>query len=173
MERLVGALKRFKAGIDDDDAHVELPKEDAEPPRQDGNVMDADRQSSIFPPQSMAALHGLLFLGALEETFEYGGHSFHIRTLTEGETMRVGQLIRDYRGTASEPEALRCFTVAACTVDVDGYAVAEPYKDGYDQVFEAAKVVRRWYPSVVRAVYGRYCRLEGTASEVADSLKKS
>lgn len=165
-------MKRFKAGIDDEDAHVELPKGE-EPPREQEHERDPEVPASVFPPQSIVPLKGLLFLGALEETFEYGGHSFHIKTLTEGESLRVGQLIRDYRGTASEPEALRCFTVAACTVDVDGLAVSQPYKEGYDQVFESAKEVRKWYPAVVRAVYERYRRLEATASEVADSLKKS
>ena len=165
-------MKRFKAGIDDEDAHVKLQKGD-DTPKDREHEIDPAVPESVFPPQSVVPLKGLLFLGALEETFEYGGHSFHIRTLTEGESLRVGQLIRDYRGTASEPEALRCFTVAACTVDVDGMAVSQPYKEGYDQGFESAKEVRKWYPAVVRAVYERYRKLESTASEVADSLKKS
>lgn len=158
-------MRRVKAEVDDSgDSHVPMPEEDVPtPPAQVG--------SAPFPPECMAPLHGLLFLGALESTFSIAGHSFHIRTLTEGETLRIGQLVRDFRGSASEQEALRCYTVAACVVDVDGEQVAQPYKDGYDQIFESAKVVRKWFPPVVRAVYEEFSKLDRTAALACRALK--
>lgn len=125
----------------------------------------------VFPASYMAPVEGLLVLGHMTTSFEFARHQFVIRTLTEGEIIRIGQLIRYARGTSSETEALKAYTVAACVVSVDGEAVSPPYKSGYDQIFENAKVVRKWYPIVIGEIYKRYAELESSAEEYALALK--
>ena len=164
-------MKKVVVRGDDGELHVPLPQEPERLPEPEATPAPPEKPS-VFPPQHMAPLNGLLFLGAIEDTVEYAGHTFHIRTLTEGETLRIGQLAKDYRGTASETEALRLYTVAACTMAVDDQPVTQPYKEGYDLIFEASKVVKGWYPPVIRKVYEAYARLEKTAMLACDSLKK-
>ncbi len=137
--------------------------------------LDEEKQTEddmLFPPEHVEPLKGLLYLGFLSDEIEYAGHMFHIRTLTEGEILRIGQLMKAYRGTVTEVEARKMYTVAACILDVDGEQVYRAYEEGHDQIYEKAKVVKHWYPATVNAVYNAYIELESTAIAVSDSLKK-
>lgn len=125
-----------------------------------------------FPDEYMEDLRGLLFLGDLREEVEYGSHTFLLRTLREGEIMRIGQLTKDYQGTDSELNARRLFTVAAAIETVDGIPLATSYKPGYDLIYEKANTVKQWYPSVIAFLYGKYIDIENAAMDVAEALKK-
>lgn len=127
---------------------------------------------SVFPKEHVEPLRGLLFLGRLEQEFEFAGHTFLIRTLTEGEHMRIGQLTKQYRGTSSEVDAKITYTVAACVEQVDGELIAMPFDESYDLIYEKVKVVKRWYPTVIAVIFEYYSMLEKTAKEVMESLKK-
>lgn len=131
-----------------------------------------EERDSIFPDEYMQPLKGLMFLGALEKEIEYGGHVFVIRTLREGEILRIGQLMKDWRGTLTETEARKCYTIAAAIVSVDGRPIRPSYKKGYDQIYENAHEVKQWYPAVIKHLYERYIELEITAISVSDALKK-
>ncbi len=126
----------------------------------------------IFPSEYIEPLRGLLFLGAVEDEFEFAGHRFLMRTLKEGEVLRIGQLIKQYKDTTAELEAQRMFTVAASIVSVDGEPIVQEYKEDYDLIYEKANVVRSWYPAVIVFLYSKYIDMERGASEVANALKK-
>ena len=126
-----------------------------------------------FPEESIEPLRGLLFLGKLSKNVMYAGHDFLIETLTEGQLIRVGQLISEYRGTFSEVEARKAFTVAACCKAVDGYAVATAYASGADEIYDRSKVVLDWYPPVIDFLYSKFRELEVTEFSIANALKKS
>lgn len=125
-----------------------------------------------FPDEYLEDLRGLLFLGDLREEVEYGSHVFELRTLREGEIMRIGQLTKDYRGTDAELNARRLFTVAAAIESVDGMPLATSYKPEYDLIYEKANTVKQWYPSVIAFLYGKYIDIENAAFDIAESLKK-
>ena len=126
-----------------------------------------------FPKESIEPLRGLLFLGKLSKNVTYAGHDFLIETLTEGQLIRVGQLMTEYKGSFSEIEARKAFTVAACCKAVDGYAVTTSYSPGSDEIYERSKVVLDWYPPVIDYLYRKFRELEVTEFSVANALKKS
>lgn len=129
-----------------------------------------------FPEEHYQPLRGLLFTGELVKNFTYAGHDFLIKTLTEGQVLRIGQLMATYKGTFSADEARRCFTVAACVKSVDGYPLVTDLKPRIDPdddgLLEKIGVVKRWYPPVVSYVYSMYLELESTEFAVMSSLKK-
>ena len=134
--------------------------------------VDEDDSDDGFPAEHMQPLRGLLFTGALSKNFMYAGHDFLIETLTEGDLLRIGQLMATYRGTFSEVEAKKCFTVAACVQAVDGYSLVTDIAPNQSNLSERIEVVKKWYPPVVDYVYRRYLELESTEFAVAASLKK-
>lgn len=134
--------------------------------------VDENGADDIFPDEYMMPLKGLLYLGDIQKEIEYGGHRFLIRTLKEGEILRIGQLLKDYVGTAVEIEARRCFTVAASVVSVDGVPLKEPITPSGDNIYDKFQEVRQWYPAVVHFLYSRYAEIESTAINVSNALKK-
>ena len=150
-----------------------LPEQPSfEPPHIENPNKVIEVSQSVFPVEYVEPLRGLLFLGAVEEEFEFAGHKFLMRTLKEGEVLRIGQLIKAYKDTTVELEAQRMFTVAAAIVSVDGEPLVQDYKEDYDLIYEKANVVKTWYPSVVVYLYAQYIDMERGASEVANALKK-
>ena len=133
---------------------------------------DDDFKGVSFPDEYMEDLRGLLFLGDLREEVEYGSHTFELRTLREGEILRIGQLTKDYQGTDAELNARRLFTVAAAIESVDGLPLATSYKPEYDLIYEKANTVKQWYPSVIAFLYGKYIDIENASINIADALKK-
>lgn len=156
-------MRRFKG----------MPDEEAAPVTgQEPSVEGASEGSDVFPEEYLEPLRGLMFLGSIEREVEYGRHVFVIRTLREGEILRIGQLIKDYRGTVTEIEARKMYTVAAAVKSVDGVPLASPYRPDADVISEKAEEVRRWYPAVVSRLYSEYVDMEVAAVEVSNALKK-
>lgn len=155
-------MRRFK-GMPDEELEPTAPAPDEEAAAEDADV---------FPEGYMEPLRGLMFLGAIEREVEYGRHTFVIRTLREGEILRIGQLIKDYRGTVTEIEARKMYTVAAAVKSVDGIPLASPYRADADVISEKAEEVRGWYPAVVSKLYNEYVDMEVAAVEVSNALKK-
>lgn len=164
-------MKRYKA-------QEELPENDfvepelfeEEPPQEE---IEDSPLNSVFPDGYVEPLRGLLFLGCLENEVFFGGHSFLLKTLTEGELLRVGQLCKPYMGTLAELESRRLYVVAAAVQYVDGEEIVSAYKHGEDLLYEKAQEIKRWYPPVIAYLFEEYLALEQTASDVASALKKS
>lgn len=148
------------------------PIEDVDDPYIGMEEVEAEDTTGGFPSAHMEPLHGLMFVGSLSKNFTYAGHDFLIETLTEGEVLRVGQLMSHYKGTFSESEARKCFTVAACVKAVDGYAVVTDIEPKESNLPERIDAVKKWYPPVIDYVYRRYVELEKSEFAVASSLKK-
>lgn len=149
-----------------------VPVENVDDPMVGVEEIEKEDSKAGFPEEHFEPLRGLLFVGSLSKNFTYAGHDFLIETLTEGEVLRVGQMISNYKGTFSEQEARKCFTVAACVKAVDGYAIVTDIEPKESNLSERIDVVKRWYPPVVDYVYRRYAELERTEFAVANSLKK-
>lgn len=131
-----------------------------------------NEDGGLFGPESMEAVRGLLFLGRIETEFEFGGHRFLIRTLTQGERIEALQLASKYKGTGAEGEALKACIVGAAVQAVDGEPLYRPVKMGEDATYQKYLRVRQWYPGVVRAVYRAVNALEKTADDAVAALKK-
>lgn len=127
---------------------------------------------AIFPPEAIEAFEGLAYLGSIEREYDFAGHVFVIRTLTEGEIIRAKQLAAAYTDTDSHNEATVLYIVSAALVKVDGRDFPSPLSPDYDVIYERAQKVRRWYPAVIAWLYERYIELENTASSTLAALKK-
>ena len=162
-------MKKYQAGPEEEQTTLSdfIPVE--EPVIE---MQDDESEDSIFPQEHMEPLRGLLFLGKLENEVFYGGHSFLLRTLTEGELLRVGQLCKPYVGTMAESESRRMYVVAAAIEMVDGQSIVRPYKDGEDLIYTKSREVRQWYPAVISFLFDEYIKLEKTSIEVSNALKK-
>ena len=158
-------MKRNEAVAEDEMVEVADPLVGVE------RVEEEDSKTG-FPEEYVEPLRGLLFLGHLSKNVAYAGHDFLIETLTESEVLRVGQYMSEYKGTFSEAEARKMFTVAACVQSVDGYALATPIMKDQDLFPDKVKVVRQWYPPVIDFVYKEYRKLEISEFSIANALKK-
>lgn len=56
-------------------------------------------------PELQEAVEGLAWLGHLEDTFEFAGHTFTLRTLTGEEELLASVVAKEYRETLGEPKA--------------------------------------------------------------------
>ena len=131
----------------------------------------SDEAWSVFPKACVEPLRGLLFLGRLETTVEHAGHQFVLRTLNEGDIVRVGMRCKNAKGTNVELEAQRLYVVASALVSVDGMPVYNKLGQDDDELAGKVEVVKKWYPSIIRRLYADYMELESTASAVVDGLK--
>lgn len=154
------------------EAVAEQPAEDVADALVGIEHVEEDDSKDGFPDEYVEPLRGLLFLGKLSKNVTYAGHDFLIETLRETDVLRVGQYMSEYKGTFSEAEARKVFTVAACVQAVDGYALATPIADGQDLFPDKVKTVKQWYPPVVDFVYKEYRKLELSEFAVANALKK-
>ena len=136
-------------------------------------VAQETQRSFEFPAEHMESLTGLLFVGRLTDTIRVFGHAVDIKTLTIGEMVRAGELVRPYMGTQSEQLAYKVSIVAACVERVDGEPLYTPISTKDDEMLGKFNVVRDWYPVVVDKVFGHYVQLEAVVKSVADSLGES
>lgn len=79
-----------------------------------------------FDPKWRQPLTGLLYVGALTETFEVYGHSFTIATPTLTEHLQIGQVIEPYQNTVMAEIAFQTARVAAYLVSIDGKEMPRP-----------------------------------------------
>lgn len=136
---------------------------------------DTEQEAPLptFDERHREAFTGLLFLGALKDTFEWAGHRFSIRTLRSQELVDCGVATRKYQGTDGQMKAFQTAIMAACLIDVDGQGVAIPIVlDANQPEFDARFVymMKNWFPGVADAVYNKYILLEITAREVIEAL---
>lgn len=142
-----------------------------EPPEAAPGPVVEEPPTKAFDPRHREALTGLLYLGRLEDTFEWGGHTFHIRTLTAGEQIRAGIMIKPALGTRVEMKAYQSATVAAGLITVDGEPIVVPL--GTDDVLHKQQydyILAKWHALTIDAIYTRIYELEIEARKVADAL---
>ena len=129
-------------------------------------------KEDVFPDEYKQPFSGLLYVGKLQRTIEIAGHKILIKTLTQGEELRVGQLAKEYVGTRSELAAMQMYFVAAAIEAVDGMPLVKALSPDVDLIYEKAQVIKDWYASVVRDIYDEYTKMVKTAGKIASSLKK-
>jgi hypothetical protein len=79
-----------------------------------------------FDPRWRQEFTGLLYIGALTETFTLYGHKFTIATPTQTEFLQIGLVIEPYQNTLMAEPAYQMARVAAYLVAVDGKALPKP-----------------------------------------------
>lgn len=126
-----------------------------------------------FDPKFREPFTGLLFLGALSDSFDWAGHHFKIRTLHSEELSECSLATKRYQGTEGEHKAFQTAVMAASLLDIDGRGVPVPIPiDTNDSMFDVrfAYMMKNWFPAVADEVYRRYIDLEITARQVMEAL---
>jgi len=155
------------------EAQEDVVFSEAEEERIAQELVSKVKKTSIFPEGYLEPLRGLLFVGKIEEEFEVCGHRFLMRTITDGEALRIAQLCKSFENSKAHFLAYRDMTLACAIEYVDDIPLFSSLSEGEDVIYEKYKKVKTWYPVVTEPLYEFYSTLEKTAKDVADSLKKS
>lgn len=73
-----------------------------------------------FSEEVREDVNGLLWLGHIEDEFEFAGHSFALRTLKADEELFAARLTRDYQDTLGQGKAWAWAHVCQALTAVDG-----------------------------------------------------
>jgi hypothetical protein len=145
------------------------------PPREDQDQQDtADEPLPEFDPRWREEFSGLLYVGALTETFSWMGHEFVIRTLTTEELFTVALAVKPYEGTQAQARAWQAAVAAACVVSVDDQGLPVSItRDQGDHAVRFRYVQTNWHPPVIDAVFSRYWALETRVKQVVEAMGKA
>jgi hypothetical protein len=138
---------------------------------EDGNELPT------FDPKYAEDFVGLLYLGALTDSFTWLGHHFIIRTLRDGEILAVAQIIKPYMDTMGVDRAYAMAIAAISIVSVDGQELPIPIGESKrinewgHQRFEYVR--DNWFPYTTTQVYNRYLMLDDLVRQVVEALGKA
>lgn len=148
------------------------------PPSSDAPASDQEplpAAAAKFDEQHKLPFEGLLFLGALKDSFSWAGHDFVIRTLRTDEVLEIALLSQPYRGTLGEDKAYQAAVSAGCLMSVDGQPVSIPLTDEPGDTPLANKfdyIKGHWFPPVLDVIYEKYLLLENKVLEVLKEMGK-
>lgn len=139
-----------------------------------------DEQGNALPtfdPKHAEPFKGLLYLGALSDTFEWLGHTFSIRTLRDGEKLAVASIIKPYIETMGADRAYADAMVAMCITEVDGDDLPIPIGEtrrAHEWGHQRFQYVKdNWFNPTVDVVFNRYLLLENLALKVLEAMGKA
>lgn len=113
-------------------------------------------------PEVQEAVDGLAWLGHLEESFEFAGHTFTLRTLTGEEELLAAQVAQEYRNSLGEPKAWIWAQVALALQAVDDDPDFCPPLGPDRSAFARARfkwVTSRWHWPVAEELMAHYNQL--------------
>lgn len=135
-------------------------------------------QDQKEPPPAFDERHrepftGLIYLGALTDTFTMWGHEFVIRTLTTEDIAEVGLLVKQYEGTLATNAVYQAATLAAALVTIDGKGLPLPVVQGNSGMEQRYKwVARSLFPPVRARLWNKYFSLEQVVDDTVEAMGK-
>lgn len=119
-------------------------------------------QDDQFPDDVLEDVEGLMWLGYLEDSFEFAGHDFVLRTLRGEEELLAALVTREYVETLGQAKAWVWAQIALALIVVDGDEDFCPpagpnTKDNARARFQY--VTRRWYWPLAAYLYDHYSSL--------------
>lgn len=150
------------------------PEPQPQPEPQAAPEEPQEERKGEFDPRHRQDLTGLLYLGRLESSFTYAGHDFRVRTLSAGETIEAGELIKPSLGTRIEFRAWAAAQAAAGIISVDGQPLIVPLVAGAEPTLEEKyRYVLKWYEPIIQRVHHEISVLEGRAQEILEAMGKA
>jgi hypothetical protein len=138
---------------------------------EEGNLLPS------FDPKYADPFKGLLYIGALSDSFTWLQHNFRIRTLRDGEKLAIAKIIKPYSDTIGADRAYAAAIAAMCIMDVDGDDLPTPIgetrkaeqwgQERFDYVKD------NWHGSTIDQVFNHYVALEDLAYRVVDAMGKA
>ncbi len=130
-----------------------------------------------FDQRHAQDFEGLMFLGALTNTFNWLGHSFVIKTLTGDEILGVAQIIKPWMGTVGESRAYSIAMASVAIVSVDGQELPIPVSSEggeYAWIYQRFNYVKaHWHAPTIDKVYSEFRALEDKSDEVMTAMEKA
>ena len=136
--------------------------------------VDEDR----FPDEVAEDVDGLLWLGYLENYFDYCGHDFVIRTLKMEDQLLCALVTKEYATTVGEGKAWVAAQVALALVSVDGDENFCEQATFDKKDYARARfnyVISKWYEPTIVRIYEEYIKLldrQAAALEAMENLSQ-
>lgn len=124
-----------------------------------------------FAPEVQEAVEGLLWLGHIEEEFEFCGHTFVLRTLRGDEDLAAAKVSKEYLETFGQLAGMAWATVALALVSVDGDEAFCPPIGPDKEAFARARFkycTSRWYWPLAEYLFASY---EGLRKKQTDAIQ--
>lgn len=126
-------------------------------------MAESDLVFSDQTPQVQQDIDSLIWLGHIEDTFSFAGHTFTMRTLKGDEELATGVIIKMYNETFGQARAWAWAKIGLSLVAIDGDASFCP-PIGPDQLEHANArfkfVTSRWYWPLAEVLYAHFLDLE-------------
>lgn len=127
-----------------------------------------------FPPEVSEAVDGLAWLGHLETTVHFCGHSFTLQTLKAGEELEASLLAKEFQETFGQVKAQAWAHLAMAVVAVDGnYDFCPPIGPDIRKHGQAkfSYITSNWYWPIGEYLFGEYVQLVQRQVEALDALE--
>ena len=128
-----------------------------------------------FDERIREEVEGLIWLGHLEDSFEFCGHRFVIRTLKADEELAASLVAKDYEDTPiGQSKAWSAANVALALVSIDGDENFCPPTGPDPQAYAQARfnwITQKWYPPVIAFIFARYMELVARQLETIEVIK--
>lgn len=131
-----------------------------------------------FPDAVADDVDGLLWLGYLEDSFDYCGHDFVIRTLKMEDQLLCSLVTKEYAATIGEGKSWISAQVAMALVSVDGDENFCPPASHDKRDYARARfnyVISKWYEPTIIRIYESYVDLltrQANALEAMENLSQ-
>lgn len=141
--------------------------------RVDGQELEWVDETTPESPVS-PEIFGLLNLGKLTKDIDIRGHKITLRTLTMGEELEIGLMLKEFEGTQEWGRALATALVAASIVTLDGKPLVEALGPGEDLLPRKYSYVQKsMYWPVIKIVYEEgYIPLAADQQTAIDDFRK-
>ncbi len=127
-----------------------------------------------FPPEVQQDVEGLIWLGYLEDSFEFCGHRFGIRTLYGNEELLAALLCKDYTETLGQAKAWTWAHVALCLTSVDGNKDFCPPIGPDEAEYARGRfnyATKKWFWPLAEYIFTRYALLQRRQIESVGAMQ--
>lgn len=144
------------------------------------DIMDTfeedDGPSTIgdFPEAVREDVEGLVWLGYLEDEFEFCGHRFVLRTLRGDEELLAALVTKDFTDSVGQERAWAWGSVSLALVAVDGDEDFCPQTSRDKRAYARARFqycTSRWFWSVGKFLYQKYVELQERQTEAIQRVE--
>lgn len=115
-----------------------------------------------FPPEIREDVEGLIWLGYLEDHYEFCGHDFVLRTLRGDEELLAGLITKEFVETLGQSRAWAWAQVALALVAIDGEDDFCPPVGPDKRAYARARFqycTSRWFWPLGQRLFRRYAEL--------------
>jgi len=129
---------------------------------------------STFKPEVRQSVEGLIWLGYLEDSFEFCGHQFKIRTLYGNEELLAAKVTKEYTETLGQAKAWGWANVALALTEVDHRDDFCPPIGPNPEEYAKARfnyVTGKWFWPLAEYIFERYAQLAIRQREAIDALR--